>query len=282
MKKLRHRGRSPYQTIEVYDDRLKGRRVRHLSLDGFEHSALDLADPKRPVWIYTDFVSLAALFNKDPRRVFIAGLGGGVMPLSLRRRHPRAVIEAAELDPVVAKAAARWFGVKEGPRLKILVGDARRLLKSADGVFDLIVLDVFRRKGGDLLTPSPFLSADFFRTVRAHLSRDGAFVFNLMGRLSGKAGATLAVVRRLEKAFPQVYLFPIFLKKAPDLSEERNIMVVCAMGRERLDARAIRRRARRLARARPAAFRRLPEYAENYLSFRAGRRASSKGSNGRP
>ncbi len=267
MKKLRFRGRSPFQKIEVYDERAGGRRVRRLFLDSFEHSAVDLDHPGRPVWIYTDFVSLAALFNPDPVRVLIAGLGGGVMPLRLRRGHPRATIEAVELDPGVVSVAARYFGVKEGPRLKIHTGDACRFLAGSGRIFDLIVLDVFKRKGGELLTPSPFLSAGFFRTVREHLSRDGVLVFNLMGRLRGKAGATLAVIRKLEKVFPQVYLFPIFLKKAPDLSEERNIMIVCTMDPKRLGARAIMRRAKRLAGRRAASFRRLPEYAENYLSF---------------
>lgn len=271
MRKLRDRRRSPRQTIEVQDDIIGGRRIRRLLLDSAEHSAIDLDDPARPVWVYTDFIHLAWIFKKDPERILIAGLGGGVMPLRLRRTAPKATVDVVEYDPEVVSVARRWFGIKEDARLSVHVDDARRFLEGSDGRFDLFVLDVFKKEGQDLRTPPPFLSEGFFRTALARLSKDGALVFNLIGRLQGRAAATLSVIRRLERVFPQVYLFPIFLKKAPDLSEERNIMVVCSMGKKRLGPEAVLRRAKRLAARDGAEFYRVPEYAENYYVLRPQR-----------
>lgn len=265
---LRFRRRSRHQTIEVRDETVGGRRIRRLFLDSVEHSAIDLDRPGRPVWVYTDFIHLAWAFKSDPRRILIAGLGGGVMPTRLRRSAPRATVDVVEIDPEVVAVAARYFGVDEDRRLRIHIGDARRHLEESGDAFDLVILDVFKTRGRDLRTPPPLLSEEFFRTVRTRLNPGGALVFNLIGRLRGDAAATLAVIGRLERVFPRVYLFPIFLKKAPDLSEERNIMVVCTAGGKALGPRAVMRRAKKLADARGAAFRRVPEYAENFYARR--------------
>lgn len=267
MRKLRFKRDSPYQKIEIYDDHINGRRVRHLYLDSVEHSAIDLDSPDRPVWIYTDFVHLAWIFKKDSKRILVAGLGGGAMPMSLRRNHPRLVIDVVEIDSNIVSVANRYFGIKEDARLRIHTGDAHRYLKESDQTFDVIVLDVFKSKDNDLWMPPPLASVDFFRTAQKRLSRDGLIVLNLVGRLKGKARTTLAIIRKLEKLFPQVYLFPIFLKKAPNLEEERNIIVICAMDKKRLSSKTIIRRAQKLADGGRCSLRNLPEYAENHFSF---------------
>lgn len=273
MRRLRFKERSRLQTIEVYDESAGGRRIRRLFLDSVEHSAIDLDRPGRPVWVYTDFIHLAWVFKRDPKRILVAGLGGGVMPTCLRRSAPRATLDVVEIDPAVVAVAERYFGVKQDGRMRIHVADARRHLRKTEEVFDLVVLDVFNTRDHDLHTPPPLLSEGFFKSVRSRMSPDGTLVFNLVGRLQGKAAATLSVIARLERVFPHVYLFPIFLKKAPDLSEERNIMVVCTMGGSALGPRALMRRAKRLAGSGGAAFRKVAEYAENYYSLRERRGA---------
>lgn len=267
MKRLRFKHTSLHQRIEVYDDRIKGREVRRLYLDAVEHSAIDRTNPNRPVWIYTDFVHLAWIFKSSPRSVLVAGLGGGVMPMSLRRKHSDLTIDVVEIDPVVADVSRKYFHMKEDARMRIHVGDARHFLKETKQRFDIILLDVFKSKNDDLWLPPALASKSFFNNVSNRLSEKGVVVLNLIGRLRGKASATLKIVGKLEGLFPQVYLFPIFLKKAPNLAEERNILVVCTRDGERVSARAIQRRARLLASESRSRFLGLPEYAENYYEL---------------
>jgi hypothetical protein len=53
----------------------------------------------------------------------LIGLGGGALPMALRRFYPKLAVTVCELDPQMPDLATRWFGFREGPALRVAVGD---------------------------------------------------------------------------------------------------------------------------------------------------------------
>jgi hypothetical protein len=53
----------------------------------------------------------------------LIGLGGGALPMALRRFYPKLAVTVCELDPQMLDLATRWFGFREGPALRVVVGD---------------------------------------------------------------------------------------------------------------------------------------------------------------
>jgi spermidine synthase len=53
----------------------------------------------------------------------LIGLGGGALPMALRRFYPKLAVTVCELDPQMLDLATRWFGFQEGPALRVVVGD---------------------------------------------------------------------------------------------------------------------------------------------------------------
>jgi hypothetical protein len=53
----------------------------------------------------------------------LIGLGGGALPMALRRFYPKLAVAVCELDPQMLDLATRWFGFREGPALRVAVGD---------------------------------------------------------------------------------------------------------------------------------------------------------------
>lgn len=50
----------------------------------------------------------------------VIGLGGGALPMALRRMYPRVKVATVELDPEMAGVAKEYFGLKEtGDGLKV-------------------------------------------------------------------------------------------------------------------------------------------------------------------
>ncbi|KAG5180926.1 hypothetical protein JKP88DRAFT_270097 [Tribonema minus] len=58
-----------------------------------------------------------------PPRALVIGLGGGALPLALRRFYPQLDVTVCELDPEVADLARRWFGFEAGPQLRVVIAD---------------------------------------------------------------------------------------------------------------------------------------------------------------
>ena len=92
-----HEERSLYTRILVHQNKdllcLKFTLVRSDS----NQSCKDLAQPKRMVFSYAQMSMAALLFNPNPDRILIVGLGGGTLPMALRELTPDAVIDTVEI-----------------------------------------------------------------------------------------------------------------------------------------------------------------------------------------
>lgn len=118
----------------------RGSHGLELRVDGTLASALG-SSHARPVWAALA-APLLLLPEARRRRLLILGLGGGAAAHWLRELAPGAEIVGVELDPDVAAAARRDFGM-DRLGVDVVLGDALAFLRRERRRFDLVIEDVF-------------------------------------------------------------------------------------------------------------------------------------------
>lgn len=98
--------------------------------------------------------------------------------MAIHHYFPEAQIDCVELDPEVASAAKKYFGLKEDSRMKVYVRDGRvqvrRFIREKKR-YDIIFLDAFR--GGYI--PYHLTTKEFMENLKDLLIPDGVVVSNL-------------------------------------------------------------------------------------------------------
>lgn len=170
--------RSLYRNLSVTDDgaqvclHFAGVRNRDLA-----QSCVDKDDPQRLVFHYTRMTFAALLLQPHPKRILIAGLGGGTIPRAFHELFPDAKIDVVEIDPAVRDVARDYFGFREGPQVTVAVRDARVFVKHAllrRERYDVVVLDAFN---GDYI-PEHLMTLEFLEECRDLLAPGGVLVAN--------------------------------------------------------------------------------------------------------
>jgi spermidine synthase len=152
-------------------------------------------------------------------------LGGGAytLPRRIAERDPSARITVVELDPVVTRLAARFFGLHADLGIRSVHGDARAFLDSADRRWDRIYLDVY---AGTESLPFSLVTSEAFAAARNLLSDDGVLGINLIGIVGGdEAVRVWSVVRTIREIFPSVAVYSHF---GPDYPDRQNLLVLAA------------------------------------------------------
>ena len=146
-------------------------------------------------------VDLPMLLHPAPRRVLFLGVGTGISFGALAK-YPDLVADGVELSAEVASMLAQFSPENEferwGGRLRVLVADARRFVRSGGEPYDVIVADLFHpaRDGAGAL-----YTMEHFRAIRGRLTPGGLFCQWLP--LYQLDEATLRVVcRTFIEAFP--------------------------------------------------------------------------------
>jgi spermidine synthase len=165
IQELIYRGRSPIQSICIFDNLLYG---RMLVLDGI----IQMADSD--AFIYNEMlVHSVLLSHQNPQRILVVGSGTGG---ALREcfRHDVANVVLVEIDRKVIDVCREFFprvsqGAFDDPRLEIRTGDARELIKEYQGHFDIVMVD-----SSDCTGPSePLYDANFYQDVHRALKPEG-------------------------------------------------------------------------------------------------------------
>jgi spermidine synthase len=222
---------SLYHHIVVTDDDS----LRTLRFDRLRQSALDLKDPFRMVFHYTQYLHLAMAFHDHPQRALFIGLGGGSAPRRFHRDYPTLQIDVAELDPEVVRVAKNFFMFQEDDRMKVQAVDGRIFLQKTPQHYDLIVLDAYYADA----IPFHLTTREFLTELKAKLSPSGIVVSNVIGTVHGADSKLFrSILKTLETEFRQTYVFPV--------DEVANIIVIATQGNERLSKQEVIRRARRL------------------------------------
>jgi spermidine synthase len=182
---------------------------RLLLLNSARHSYVDLGDPKHLEFAYVQWIAAVADLVAPPRAPLDAlhlGGGGFTVPRYLTATRPGTRNTVLELDGELVKLDRARLGVRPGPDLRVVVGDAR--VNLADRPTDsaqLIVGDAF----GHLVVPWHLATREMAADVRRVLRPTGIYAQNVIDypTLSGAPGrfirAELATVRAV---FPHVAL----------------------------------------------------------------------------
>ena len=166
-----------------------------------KQTSLDPEAPHRLVLPYTRILTAALLFNPEPRRILLLGLGGGALVHFFLHHFPRARVEAVELRPQVVAVARDFFALPEGdPRLRVHLADAGGFLAApgpdSAGSWDLVVTDVFDADG----PASGSLDRAFYGAIGERLADGGVVAANLWSsnrfRLKGALRALAEVFGR--------------------------------------------------------------------------------------
>ena len=172
-----HEERSLYRDITVTQEGQRRCLVFNVHRGDRNQTCMNTADPERLVFEYAKMSFAGLLLNPNPRRVLIAGLGGGSLPSALTTLFPEAQIDVIEIDRAVVNVAKEFFDFEETDQVSVIVNDARVYVKRAallEKKYDLVILDAFT---GDYI-PEHLLTLEFLQEVRSIMTPDGVLVAN--------------------------------------------------------------------------------------------------------
>ncbi|HWK48512.1 MAG TPA: hypothetical protein VNR40_01435, partial [Steroidobacter sp.] len=113
----------------------------------FTHDAVQtvmrLDEPDALVSAYTRKMMAFLLFNPNPKKIVMVGLGGGSLAKFCYRNLPRTRISVAEIDDQVIALREEFHVPADDERFRIVCDDgARYILRSSERI-DVVVVDAF-------------------------------------------------------------------------------------------------------------------------------------------
>ena len=176
--KILTRTRSPFNDIYVIER--ENLREMWFQSNGkfYLQNRIDLDRPGELALVYTRLLLAPLLWNPNPSRILMIGLGGGVVPRFLNAVYPDIQIDVVEVDPRVTELARTYFDFKDSTCLRVFEEDGRAFVKQCGHKYDMVFLDAF--KGGSV--PYHLKTLEFYREIAHTLSDEGVLVTNLYGK----------------------------------------------------------------------------------------------------
>ena len=193
---------SAYSTIVVTEEG-NGLRTLRFGRGGARQSAVKLGDPDHLAVPYVQVALVGLALSEGPRRFLVVGLGGGTLPMFLRKYYPSATIDAVDIDPEVVDVAKKFFGFREDEFMNAHVGDGRQFIEKLRRPYDVIFLDAF----GSNSIPAHLTTQEFLRAVRRAVAPGGVVVGNLWGR--GFNPLYDSMVRTYQEVFDELLILDV-------------------------------------------------------------------------
>ncbi|MFI6260999.1 fused MFS/spermidine synthase [Micromonospora sp. NPDC051006] len=163
--------------VEADPDRASG---RTLLLNSAQHSYVDLDDPRHLEYAYTKwFGAVADVVAPAGQRLDALHLGGGgfTVPRYLTATRPGTDNLVFEIDGGLIELGERDLGVRQGPDLRAVTGDARMLVAGEPvDSRDLVVGDAF----GHLVVPWHLATREMAADIRRVTRPGGVYVQNVI------------------------------------------------------------------------------------------------------
>lgn len=220
-----------YSSIAVEDFTFGWFPGRILHRDTNNSSAI-FTDSKELLFPYTQLVLLYETIMPDAESFLLLGGGAYTVPRTLIDRDPDIQFDVVEIEPSLFNIAQEYFDLSDTSRIKNHVGDARVFLaqKEKDNEFDIIFHNAF---GTDTSAPFHLTTLEYYTLVREHLSDDGIFFVNFIGKPKGpRPSYTGSVAKTLTAVFPNTRAFMLY----PDeYDKTQNIMFVARKDDQPID-----------------------------------------------
>ncbi len=197
-----HEKTSAYNTIVVTDEG-NGLRALRFGRSGVRQSVVKLGDPDHLALPYTPVALVGLALSGEPSRFLIVGLGGGTLPMFLRKHYPNTTIDVVDIDPEVVAVAKKFFGFREDRLMKASVGDGRRFIEKSRQPYDVIFLDAF----GANSVPAHLTTLEFLQAVRRAVTPGGVVVGNLWGRIANPLYDEM--VRTYQEVFDELLILDV-------------------------------------------------------------------------
>lgn len=128
-----------------------------------------------------------------PKNILILGLGCGVVTKVLAKKYPGAKITGIEIDPVMLEIGKKYFDLTG---VKIILGDATKMLKKLKQKYDLILVDTYL---GDQAVEIPGLAKI--------LTKDGIVIFNVLEFTGNKfSSKNYRILKTVKTEFNQTFM----------------------------------------------------------------------------
>lgn len=193
---------SAYNRIVVTEEK-DGLRILRFGKEGARQSVVKPGDPDHLALPYAEVMLVGLALSEEPRRFLVVGLGGGTLPMFLRKHYPDAVIDAVDIDPEVVDVAKKFFGFREDRRMTANVSDGRRFVEITRQPYDVIFLDAFGAAG----TPPHLTTQEFLEAVRRAVAPGGVVVANVWGATANRLYG--AMVRTYQEVFDAVLILEV-------------------------------------------------------------------------
>lgn len=164
----------PSDHVKPYVFESRGAKALHFSISEVQ-SRMQLDDPQGLDLAYTRTMMGCLLFQPDPRRITMIGLGGGSLAKFCHRHLPQAQIQVAEINPHVIALRDEFDIPPDGDRFQVLLVDGARFVRSKAAEADLLLIDGFDYDG----MPEVLGTQRFYDDCHACLRPGGILVQNL-------------------------------------------------------------------------------------------------------
>lgn len=144
---------------------------------GYTQSVMRISDPYALDLAYTQEMMAFLLFNSQPRRIALVGLGGGSLAKYFYRYLPAARITAVEKDPNVIALRDEFLIPRDDSRFSVIEADGAAYVAGLRRRVDALLVDAFDSHG----LPTSLANPEFYENARRCLSPAGVFVMNLAG-----------------------------------------------------------------------------------------------------
>lgn len=132
--------------------------------------------PNKLVLGYTRTMMGFLLFNPEPSRIGMIGLGGGSLPKYCYAYLPNASIVVAENNPEVIALRESFFIPENNSRFNVVCADGADFVKENPLQFDVLIIDGFEDHG----QPRQLCTQEFYRDCYSSLAPDGVMVVNFL------------------------------------------------------------------------------------------------------
>jgi spermidine synthase len=151
-------------------------RFLHFDLENVQ-SVMRQDDPDALCLAYTRKMMTFLLFNPDPRRILLVGLGGGSLAKFCYRHLPSARITVLEIDRHVLALRDEFRVPPDDERFHVLHGDGVCYVAHRTTREDVILVDACDRRGLACELSEPGL----YSSLRRRLAVGGVLVMNICG-----------------------------------------------------------------------------------------------------
>jgi spermidine synthase len=149
---------------------------------------------------YTKSAMIGLAFAQNVDRVLVIGVGGGSIPMFLRKHYPSAHIDVVDIDPQIIALAKQYFNFAENRSLRSHAQDGRTFIENVQKPYDLIFLDAFTAAG----IPKHLATKEFLLAMKNALKTSGAIITNMWSTANANP-LYKPMLRTYQEVFDEVY-----------------------------------------------------------------------------